>query len=234
MVERVAERALRYELDLSHGLSGKYAAVARRIPPSSRVLELGGASGYFARELVRLGHTIAVVDYDLANVDKARATGLDAHRADLNQPLPAHLFDNGPFDVVLMMDVLEHLVDPGSLLRDLRGRLGGGARLIVTGPNVAYWWVRLHLLRGRWAYSDTGIMDHTHLRWFTRGTWIELLERAGFDVEASEPAEGLVPKQHWLRFFGMSEWRTERFRDAAIRRYPELFASVFLFVARPK
>ena len=225
---------LRYELDLSGGLSGKYAEVARRIPPASRVLELGGASGYFARELVRAGHTVTLVDYDPANVAKARATGLEAHLADLSQPLPEALFENGAFDVVLMMDVAEHLADPARLLAELRLRLGPQSRLIVTGPNVAYWWVRLHLLRGRWDYSDTGVMDHTHLRWFTRKTWIGLLEGAGYRVEVAEAAEGLVPKQHWLRYVGVSPVGIERFRAAMLRRFPQLLASVLLFVARPR
>ena len=234
MTERGGEAGLRYEVNLSQGLSGKYSEVARRIPPGSRILELGGASGYFARELVRLGHVVTLVDYDVANVEKARTRGLEAHRADLNQPLPDVLFAGEPYDVVVAMDVLEHLVDPAALLRDLRSHLGDGTRIIVTGPNVAYWWVRLNLLRGRWTYSDTGIMDHTHLRWFTLATWTELIGRAGFRVVTTVAAEGALPKQDWLRLIGVSEGAVAWFRDSTMRRFPRIFCSVFLFVADPR
>ena len=81
------------------------------------------------------------------------------------------------------MDVLEHLPEPKDLLIRLHRFMRGDARLIVTGPNVAYWHVRWELLRGRWTYADAGIMDETHLRWFTRTTWREMLKQSGYKIE---------------------------------------------------
>jgi SAM-dependent methyltransferase len=88
----------------------------------------------------------------------------------------------GPFDVVLAGDVLEHLVDPRRVLADARSLLAPGGYVVASVPNVAHVDVRMALLCGRFAYRETGLLDATHLRFFTHDTLLELFERAGLAV----------------------------------------------------
>jgi 2-polyprenyl-3-methyl-5-hydroxy-6-metoxy-1,4-benzoquinol methylase len=91
----------------------------------------------------------------------------------------------GNFDVILCLDVLEHFVDPWKSIQRLDGMLRPGGVLIASIPNVRYFRVVLGLLfQGRWDYQDSGILDRTHLRFFTRSTALELLQSSGLQLEA--------------------------------------------------
>lgn len=96
------------------------------------------------------------------------------------------------FDVVIFADVLEHLAWPGAVLERYLTFLRPGGRVIVSLPNVGLWSVRLAHLFGRWAYQDTGVLDRTHLRFFTWGTARALLREAGLQVQGSTSNPGLV------------------------------------------
>jgi 2-polyprenyl-3-methyl-5-hydroxy-6-metoxy-1,4-benzoquinol methylase len=88
-------------------------------------------------------------------------------------------------DVVLCLDVLEHLIDPWATAARLAALLKPGGVLIASIPNVRHFRVVLPLLfRGSWKYADFGLMDRTHLRFFTKASAIELLESAGLTVDA--------------------------------------------------
>lgn len=79
--------------------------------------------------------------------------------------------------------MLEHLKYPERLLWEAKALLKSGARIIVSLPNIAHWGVRLRLLFGRFEYSDYGIMDRTHLHFYTVKTGRALLEEQGYAVE---------------------------------------------------
>ena len=100
--------------------------------------------------------------------------------ADLDQAAPRL---QGTFDAIVYGDVLEHLNDPLPILVGLNLALAVGGRVIVSVPNVAHLWVRLSLLLGRWDYADRGILDRTHLRFFTRRSFAAFLRDAGLSVE---------------------------------------------------
>lgn len=140
---------------------------------------------------------------------------------------------NKIFDVVRIMDVLEHLVRPEEFLARLRKSLPS-VTIIVTVPNVAYWYIRLKLLIGWWSYSESSIMDRTHLRWFTRSAWRTLIEEAGYVVSLFECAEGMLPKENWIKLLGIRETGIERLRFAATSWVPSFFGAVFLFNAEPR
>jgi 2-polyprenyl-3-methyl-5-hydroxy-6-metoxy-1,4-benzoquinol methylase len=89
----------------------------------------------------------------------------------------------GPFDTILCLDVLEHLVDPEAVMRELRGLAARGARLQVSLPNARHVSLVADLmLRGTFGYADWGHRDRTHLRWFTRRDICEAMERCGWSV----------------------------------------------------
>jgi SAM-dependent methyltransferase len=100
----------------------------------------------------------------------------------MDLPVPA-----ASIDLVLCLDVLEHLRDPWDVVRRLASVMRPGAALVASIPNVRHYTVLWPLLRhGRWEYTNSGLLDRTHLRFFTRASAIELLEGAGLRVEQIE------------------------------------------------
>jgi 2-polyprenyl-3-methyl-5-hydroxy-6-metoxy-1,4-benzoquinol methylase len=95
----------------------------------------------------------------------------------------------GPFETILCYDVLEHLVDPGALVRRLHDVAAPGGRLHVSVPNARHYSLARDLvLRGTFGYADWGHRDSTHLRWFTRSDVKRLLEDAGWGVVGTVPS----------------------------------------------
>lgn len=95
--------------------------------------------------------------------------------------------NEGPFDTILCLDVLEHLVDPWAAVSRCRDLLAQGGILIVSVPNLRHWRVTVPLLFfGKFNLRDSGIMDRTHLRWFVRDTAIELVSQEGLKLEICE------------------------------------------------
>ena len=92
-----------------------------------------------------------------------------------------------PFDAVLAIDVLEHLVEPAKALTRLVATLKPGGLLIASIPNVAHVWVIANLVTARWPQKDGGIFDRTHLRFFARRDMVRLLTEAGLEVTAVRP-----------------------------------------------
>jgi SAM-dependent methyltransferase len=97
-----------------------------------------------------------------------------------------------PVDVILALDVLEHLVDPWEVVRRAAGWLRPGGRMIVILPNVRYVAARL-LWHGEWEYQSWGVLDATHLRFFTRTTGMALLQQAGLKMLGVHRLERLRP-----------------------------------------
>jgi len=163
---------------------GTHSLLVSLIPSTAtRVLDIGCASGYLGREVMR-DRRCGVWGID-ANPDSAaaarRAGYVDVVCADLDA-LPALPWSE-PFDAVLAGNILEHLRDPAAFLRRIRRVLSEDALLIVALPNVANLRVRLDLLRGRFDYTDTGIMDRTHLHLYTYRTARALLTENEFLIK---------------------------------------------------
>lgn len=147
---------------------------------SKRVLELGPAAGHVTRALVRRGCEVTGIE-----IDAEAAAGLDGIAecivADLSDPsVVRKAGEERGFDVVLAGDVLEHLPDPLPTLRACRDILVPGGYIVVSLPNIAHADVALSLVSGRFAYQEYGLLDRTHLRFFTHDSVTELLEQAGF------------------------------------------------------
>lgn len=98
------------------------------------------------------------------------------------------------FDFIICGDVIEHLVDPWKLVERVRNRLKPGGQIAVSIPNVQHWSIILDLIQGNWNYSNSGILDRTHLRFFTVNTIVSLFQNAGFTVE--KIGANIVPSQY--------------------------------------
>jgi len=151
--------------------------------PGLRILEVGCAAGAMGAALLAKG-AAEVVGLDIFEpaLALARTRLTAAHRVDLNA-LPELPYPDGHFDLMTFADVLEHLVDPARVLRHLSRWLGRGGTLLLSLPNIRHESVVLPLLvEGQWEYADAGILDRTHLRFFTRKGMLRLLDEAGFEV----------------------------------------------------
>ena len=153
-------------------------------PGQNHILDLGCGSGAVGRSLLdsrKAGRLVGVEIFETAAAE-ARKFYDQVFTGDIEQmDLP---FD-GSFDYVLCGDILEHLKDPYTLVRRINSWLKPGGFLICSLPNVRHWKVVADLtFRGHWNYADSGVMDKTHLRFFTRSSGVQMLRDAQFEVES--------------------------------------------------
>jgi SAM-dependent methyltransferase len=159
--------------------------------PAPTVLDVGCGAGANARELRRLASDATIVGIE-PNADAAglaRAVADEVFEGTLERWLDAG--HDRRFDAVVLSDVIEHVADPLALLRRLNEHPGTRvAAWLVSVPNYAVWYNRLRTLAGSFSYSWSGLYDRTHLRFFTRRSVRQLLERAGRNVtdERSTPS----------------------------------------------
>jgi glycosyltransferase involved in cell wall biosynthesis len=144
--------------------------------PAGRVLDLGCGDGAVAAALRAAGHRVVGIDSTVSGRVKERVD--EFIQADLEDGLPPAL--EGQFDAILAADVLEHVRRPEQLLDELRPLLAPGGALWVSVPNFAHWYPRLRVALGRFDYDRRGILDHTHLRFFTRSSFERLVRSHGW------------------------------------------------------
>lgn len=183
---------------------------------SERVLELGcgnGATLFWLKELQRAKFTHGLELFEpMANEAKHWVDEVRVGNAE--QLLPTYAA--AQYDLVLCLDVLEHLVDPWQVVDECARLLRPGGTIIASIPNmrtaVVLWKL---LVKGEFEYANEGIMDRTHLRWFTRKSAVALLQRPGLHVEACLPTP-LAPgsKSEWFNKFTLGScrgWVTEQY-----------------------
>ena len=207
--------------------------IASHLPRGARVLDVGCGTGCLSKILVEERElALTGVEPDSDRVAVAKGRGVNVVEGYFDETFIAQ---HGKFDAVVLLDVLEHLVNPGALLRIARKALNPGGRVVVSVPNVAHWSVRYRLLRGRFDYGPFGIMDATHLRWFTREALVRLFELTGFKVLVKDSTAGLqLDCYRSIRpFRWMSEPQKRRVVRALMRRWPGAFACQHIFAAEP-
>jgi 2-polyprenyl-3-methyl-5-hydroxy-6-metoxy-1,4-benzoquinol methylase len=169
------------EIDTNNA-NTSHAQILALVGGNKRVLDVGCATGYLARELVERGCQVSGVEYDADAAEQARPALERVVVGDLEELDLVEEFGPESFDVVIFGDVLEHLRDPLAVLRKARPLLARGGSVVVSIPNVAHAAVRLALLKGRWEYRSLGLLDDTHLRFFTRESLREMLYKAGLSL----------------------------------------------------
>ena len=169
------------EIDLSD-LNNAHSIGILLVPPGSRVLDIGAADGSVARALTERGCEVVAIEIDPIAARAAErhcreVICADVETLDLDQALHGRTFD-----VVLMLDVLEHLHRPQALLERVSTVTAGHGVVIASIPNVTHASVRLELLHGRFPRTDTGLLDRTHLHFFDRPAVEELFAGARLQI----------------------------------------------------
>ena len=188
-----------FDLRLDDSVS-THALQFQLIPEHSRVLDIGCHTGILG-EALRQRKQCHVTGVD--NDDNALAIAskrLDSvHRVDLEQrSWSAMLLDAclSNFDIILFGDVIEHTRQPLAILEEAHTLLKPNGRIIVSLPNVANLRVRLNLLFGKFNYAESGILDRTHLRFFTLKSARELVTSAGYRIVKETYSGYSLPR--WL------------------------------------
>jgi SAM-dependent methyltransferase len=175
-------------------------------PMSGRALDVGCSTGGLGAELLSRGFAQVIgVEPMPAIAELARANLTDVVVGTFQSVDRAPL---GAFDLIVFADSLEHMLDPWTALTNARQMLNPGGAILLSVPNVAHWSVLWRAWKmGRWDYQEEGLLDRSHLRFFTPITLAETLDRAGFDVIGSMGREKRMPKRRrWMRPILLRLW----------------------------
>jgi SAM-dependent methyltransferase len=213
-----------------------------------RILDVGCGSGALGELLQKNGNTVEGITVSHTEAQLAAPRISKVNVLDLNNPASAAAVD-GVFDVIVFGDVLEHLLDPLESLATFTKKLAPDGRVCISLPNIACFYVRLGLLVGRFKTSpDGGVLDETHLHYYTLTTARNLLQRAGLKPEKTDyvPAPSVwfyqtfvkkreagppapMAESGMFRFYERCLYPVERFVTLL---WPRMLANQFVFVCR--
>jgi 2-polyprenyl-3-methyl-5-hydroxy-6-metoxy-1,4-benzoquinol methylase len=185
---------------------------------NSAILELGCGAGATGAAVLAHGKAgrYTGIEADARAAELARrhfeVLEADAETLDLSDR-------RGQYDALIISEVLEHLADPWRVLEGLIECVRPGGQVIASSPNISHWRVVRSLMMGRFDYADAGIMDRTHLRWFTPSTYRAMFEGAGVVVLSAEP---VTPHS----------WRTRIINRLTRNRYKHLFMTQTMLLGR--
>ncbi|KKT40424.1 hypothetical protein A3K29_03425 [Candidatus Collierbacteria bacterium RIFOXYB2_FULL_46_14] len=198
------------------------------IRENSKVLDIGCATGYFAKELSKRKCETWGVDYDAKAAKKAAkyckkvvVCNLDETRG-LSVPMKY-------FDYVIVLDVIEHLLHPENVLSIIKKHLKSDGKVIVSIPNIAHASIRWMLLLGRFEYSTTGILDNTHVRFYTIDSIGKLLKKCGYKKMRVIPTNGMC-KVPFL--YKITDRLPESWQYGIVKKFPSLFAFQYITVTK--
>ncbi|KAA5541342.1 glycosyltransferase [Roseiconus nitratireducens] len=210
------------------GFSSSHQYALDAVRPGERLLILGCGPAETVRPLTEQAGEVSLVDVRLEAEHHELAANV--WQLDLNELQEQDLGDQ-QFDCVLILDVIEHLRDPEEFLSRIRGYSQlRRARVILTTPNVVFLPVRLMFFLGQFNYGKRGILDRTHTRLFTFGSFRRLLTQQGFSVTRLEPVPAPFPLafgENWFSRILLS------FNHLAMFLFPRLFAFQIYGEANP-
>ncbi len=178
------------------------------------MLDIGCGGGGLGEALS--GKGCDLVGWDLSP-DRTQQRG-EFYNSLVKKDVENEEFGQGKYDVIVLADVLEHLNTPETVLQKIRPLLNPGGLILVSLPNVAYIENRLGLLGGNWDYTDEGILDRTHIRFFTLSAAKIFLLEAGFEISEIDSEVPTIT----------SAWKSGVFSMLS-KAWPGLFAIGWLF-----
>lgn len=174
-------------------LNDAWSKIVKFVPPGKRILDVGCSSGRLGAALktVKNGYVVGI-DINQEDIELAKQNLDKAFVVDLEKDSLTKL---GKFDVIIMADVIEHLVNPVKVLKKLKVLLVPNGRLVFSIPNMANVTTRIELLKGRFEYKDFGLLDRTHLRFYDKFEVNRVFAEAGLEVVKTNYTSRELPKE---------------------------------------
>jgi 2-polyprenyl-3-methyl-5-hydroxy-6-metoxy-1,4-benzoquinol methylase len=213
----------------SHSLIVKQ--IIKMSPSNQNILDIGCFSGELLNR-VKINQKVSnsyfgadLVNYLSKEFSFIKFCSLDFNDKNLNK-----VFENQKFDIVILGDILEHLVNPWSALSNIEQIIQDSSRILISIPNSGHWYFRLKILFGKIEYTNNGLFDKTHLRFFTKKSSKELIKDSKFEIielnYSSLPWENLFKGGFGSRILSI-------FERLLILLRPQLFAYQFIFLVKP-
>lgn len=202
--------------------------------PLGKILDLGCADGQLSEIASSHGHKVTAIDMI---TPESLSPNVNFIQHNLENGLPRSLTEK--FDLVLCADILEHLRNPDILLSKISSSLTDNGVVLVSIPNFGHWYPRVRVLLGKFDYDSRGILDQSHLRFFSRKSFIRISSLAGFDTKqvsmTGTPFEVMLREAPQRRF----SWKPLLYILSKSDRIlckirPNLFAYQFIFELKPR
>jgi len=197
--------------------------ILKYTPSNKKILDVGCGTGALGEALKKKGNIVYGIDISKKSIEIAKKRLDRVIQIDLETENKL-LFKESSFDLIIFGDVLEHFRDPLSVLNNTKSYLKKDGQIIISLPNIANWEIRLKLLFGKFDYQKEGILDDTHVKFFTLKTAKELIKKAGLKIIKIKARPGApIPTKisPRLKYVLSQLWKT-------------LFAKGFVFIAEIK
>ena len=201
-------------------------------PSNENILDIGCFSGELLNR-VRISQKVSNSYFgaDLDNYLSKDFNFIKFISFDFNDNNLSKLFENKKFDIVILGDILEHLVNPWAALNNIQQIIGDSSKILISIPNSGHWYFRLKIFFGKIEYRNDGLFDKTHLRFFTRKSSKELINDS--KLEIVELSYSSLP---WENLFksGLVSRILSIFERFLILLRPQLFAYQFIYLVKPE
>jgi methionine biosynthesis protein MetW len=224
----------RYDIDPESIVPGtSHHFVLELAGAPSTLLDVGCSSGGLAAAFAAKGARVFGIEIDDEARAKAESRGIECVPADLDHDDLAGVVGDRRFDVVVFADVLEHLRDPHKVLAAAADVLAPGGAVVVSVPNVAHGAVRIALMRGRWDLQTYGLLDSTHLRFFTLDGLRDLAAESGYLLKEIRRTILPLPLAYGEAKWGFEHDREREWMVRALDNQAEIETHQFVVLLEP-
>jgi len=222
-------------------------AVLRNVPKGSSVLDVGCGTGTLGAELRKKNCTVFGIEYSKESADLASKRLNKVILSDIESEIPKI---DRKFDVIIFADVLEHLKNPETVLKSYLRFIKPSGIVVISLPNIANWTIRLKLLFGNLTPTETGILDKTHLHFYTLKTAKRMIESVGLKISRIDLNPNFVRSAVMFGIKGGNHQVHEQLLNSKAfkfytkivlpietliaRLWRKMFSYQFIFVARKK
>ena len=163
-------------------LNEEHQYVLNEVGHGKDVLEVACHTGYVSSWLQRHENRVTGMELFQPALDKAMPYLVNGIQGNVEEEETWQKLGDQTFDVILFMHILEHLIDPENVLSIAKNYLKPGGYIVICIPNISNWNSRVAIFKGNFSYTETGLMDKTHLRFVNYFTMQEMIESAGYRV----------------------------------------------------
>lgn len=219
------------EIFKKYGLSATHLQILNIVGEKKVVLEIGSSTGYMTRAFLENGCIVDVVEKDKLSLTKLpkkvrKVLNYSIEDANVKKLLASD------YDFIILADVLEHLIEPKKALKVLLDVASSNTKLLISIPNIASWPMRKQLFfKGDFEYQESGLLDRTHLHFYSVNTLPKLLKESGWKVEEIIGTITRLPFEETVKKIPIIGWVYNTLRDILVKRFKNLSYYHFLIKA---